>query len=143
VSSGKAAPTGRVQVLRVATYFLALLVVSTAVLLAYVSSVLAFGAFGVLIGVVLVLLVHQPITRVTAASAILLALAFVVPATLVHETFRSDHCIQGVPCDPVPDFNWELRRGLAAALLSAGLVMASIGSFRSSRHTHPQRQAPG
>jgi hypothetical protein len=118
-------------------YFLALLVVSTAALLAYASSVLAYMAFGLAIAAMLVLLVHQPISLMTVASAVLVTLAFIVPATLVHATYRSSGCIDGVPCDPAPNLHGELRLGLAGVLLSAALVVAAVGLFRASRLTHP------
>jgi hypothetical protein len=136
VSTQQAASIGTVQVLRATTYFVALLIASTAGLLAYVSSVLAFAAFGLVIAAVLVLLVHQPISRVTAVSALLVALAFIAPATLVHVTYSSAGCVDGVPCDPAPNLHWGLRFGLTALLLCAALVAAAVGLFRSSRLTH-------
>jgi hypothetical protein len=144
VSAEQSASIRRIQVLRVATYFLALLVASTGTLLAYVSSVLAYAAFGLVIAAVLVLLVHQPINPLAILSAILLALAFIVPATLGHETYSSALCIRGVPCDPVPNSHLGLRVGLAAVLFFAALVTAAVGRFRSARlhHTpHPRHRS--
>jgi hypothetical protein len=149
VSSAEAAPIGRIQVLRGATYFLALLIVSLAALLALVDRYhpaparIAFGAFGLVIAATLVLWVHQPIGTMTVSSAILLGLAFIVPATLVHETFSSAHCVRGVPCDPVPNGHLGLRVGLAAVLLFMSLVTAAAGAFRSrlSRAPLPGRRS--
>jgi hypothetical protein len=141
VSTQQASSIGALQVLRATTYFVALLVASTAALLAYVSSVFAYAAFGLIIAVLLVLLVHQPISSTTVSSVVLLALAFIVPATLVHVTFSSAGCVEGVPCDPVPNLHGGLRLGLAAVLLSAALATAAVGLFRSSRRkdsSHPR-----
>jgi hypothetical protein len=131
------------QVLRATTYFAALLIVSTAALLAFVASSLpdatriTLAAFGLVIAAVLVLLVHQPIGHMTAASAIFVALAFILPATLVHETSRGGLCGGGpTPCDPGMNSHMGLRVGLMAALLLASLVSAAVGLFRFSRLTH-------
>jgi hypothetical protein len=141
VSTQQAASIGAIQVLRATTYFVALLIASTAALLAYVSSVFAYAAFGLIIAAVLVLLVHQPIGLMTVTSVILVALAFIVPATSVHTTFSSSGCVDGVPCDPAPNLHEALRLGLAAILFSAALVTAAGGLFRSFRLTHsPQPQ---
>lgn len=127
------------RVLRATTYFLALLVASTAALLAFVASSLpdatriALAAIGVVIAAVLVLLVHQPIGRMTAASVILFAMTFVVPKIFVHETFSSAHCVRGVPCDPVPSSHPGLRLALAGVLLFISLMTAAVGLIRSSR----------
>jgi hypothetical protein len=130
----------RFQVLRATTYFAALLVVSTAALLAFVASSLpdatriTFAAFGVVIAAVMVLLVHQPIGRMTAASVVLFAMAFVVPKFFVHETLNAALCRgSSTPCTPMPNSHPGLRLGLAAVLLSAALVTAAMGRFRSSR----------
>jgi hypothetical protein len=94
MSRQPSASIGGIQVLRATTYFVSILVVSASALLAFVASTLpdatriALAAFGLIIAVVLVLLVHQPIGLVTASSAILAALAFILPATLVHEKSR-------------------------------------------------------
>jgi len=143
VSARQASSIGAMQVLRATTYFVALLFASTAALLTYVSSVFAYAAFGLIIAALLVLLVHQPISSMTVLSAVLLPLAFIVPATLVHVTFSSAGCVEGVPCDPAPNLHGGLRLGLAAVLLSAALVTAAVGLFRSSRRTyapHPRRR---
>lgn len=134
MSAEQSASIGRIQVLRGATYFIALLVVSTAALLAHVSSVLAHAAFGLVIAAVLVMLVHQPIGRMTLSSAILLALAFIVPATFVHETPDTTGCAGAMsPCDPAMNSHLGLRLGLAAVLLFAAFVTAAVGRLRSSR----------
>jgi hypothetical protein len=124
-------------------YFVALLVASTATLLAFVASSLpdvtriTLAAFGVVIAAMLVLLVHQPIGRMSAISAILVALAFILPASLVHETSRGGLCGGGpTPCDPGMNSHMGLRVGLMAVLLFASLVSAAVGLFRSSRLTH-------
>jgi hypothetical protein len=117
-------------------YFLALLVASTAGLLASVSSELVYVALGLIIAAVMVLWAHQPISRMTAISAVLLALAFIVPATLVEETFSSARCVEGVPCDPLPNNHPGLRIGIAAVVLLISLVVAVVGLFRSSRIDH-------
>jgi preprotein translocase subunit SecY len=128
-----------IQVVRGATYFLALLAAGTGALLASVDSTspvvtrIAYAAFGLVIAAVWVLWVHQSISRVSVSSAILLVLAFVVPATFVHETFDSTGCVRGVPCDPVPNLHRGLRFGLATVLLFAALVTAAAGWVRSSR----------
>lgn len=138
MSPERSASNGSIQVLRGATYFLALLVVSTGALLAFVASVLAFAAFGLVIAAVLVLLVHQPVGRMTVSTAILLALAFIVPATFVHETPDTTGCAGAMnPCDPAMNSHWGLRLGLAAVLLFAAFVTAAVGSVRSSRLTDP------
>ena len=128
------------RVLRATTYFLALLVASTAALLAFVASSLpnatriTLAAFGVAIAAVLVLLVHQPIGRMTAASVILFAMAFIVPKLFVHETWNAALCRgSSTPCTPTPNSHMGLRLGLAAVLLSAALVTAAVGLIRSSR----------
>ena len=72
MSTQQAASIRASQVLLATTYFVALLVASTAGLLAYASSVLAYAAFGLVIAAVLVLLARQRISRMTAASVILL-----------------------------------------------------------------------
>lgn len=131
-------------ILRGTTYFLALLVASTAGLLASVSSELFYVAFGLIIAAVMVLWAHQPISRMTTISAVLLALAFIVPATLVEETFSSAHCVEGVPCDPLPNSHPELRMGIGAVVLLSSLVVAVVGLFRSSRIDHtplPRRRS--
>jgi hypothetical protein len=117
-------------------YFLALLVASTAGLLASVSSELFYLALGLIIAAVLVLWAHQPISRMTAISALLLPLAFIVPATLVTETFSSARCVEGAPCDPLPNNHPGLRIGIAAVVLLISLVVAVVGLFRSSRIDH-------
>jgi hypothetical protein len=143
VSRERSATTERIQVLRATTYFVALLVVSTAALLAFVDSLsptvtrIAYTAFGVVIAAVLVLLVHQPIGRMSVFSAILLALAFIIPETFVHETFNSAQCIGSTtPCDLAPINHPGLRLAIAAVLLFASLVSAAVGLFRSSRLSH-------
>jgi hypothetical protein len=150
VATERSAPIEGIRVVRAATYFLALLVVSLGALLASVDPYapsptrIAFAAFGLVIAAVMVLWVHQPIGRMTVSSAIFLASAFIVPAILVHETFSSADCIRGVPCDPVPNSHLGLRIGLAAVSLFAALVTAAVGLFRSSRlhHTpHPRRRS--
>lgn len=130
------------QVLRATTYFVALLVASTAGLLAFVDSYesaaarIAFAALGLVIAAVMVLWVHQPIGRMSVSSAILLILAFIAPTTLVHETFNTALCRGSTtPCTPTPNSHLGLRLGLAAVLLSAALVTAAVGLFRSSRGT--------
>ncbi len=130
----------RIQVLRATTYFGALLVVSTAALLALVASSLpdvtriTLAAFGVTIATVLVLLVHQPIGRMSAVSTILVALAFILPATLIHETSRGGRCGGGpTPCDPGMNSHMGIRLGLMAILLLAALIAAGVGVIRSSR----------
>lgn len=132
--------------LRATTYFIAFLILSTAALLAFVASSLpdatriALAAFGLLIAAVLVLLVHQPIGRMTAVSAILLALAFILPATLVHETPRGGLCAGAItPCDPGMNSHLGLQIGFAAVLLSAALVTAAVGLFRAARPTETSR----
>lgn len=137
----------RIQILRAGTYFAALLVATIAALLAFVDSYdpaparIAYGASGLVIAAVMVLWVHQPIGRMSASSAILLILAFVVPATLVRETFSAFHCVRGVPCDPVPNSHLGLRIGLAAVLLFISLVTAVAGLFRFPR-PHITSSAP-
>jgi hypothetical protein len=139
VEAGRSTSSGSIQVLRGGTYFLALLVVGLGALLAFVDSTspavnrIAYIAFGLVIATVLVLLVQQPIGRITVASVLLLVLAYIVPAVFVHETFHSTGCIQGVPCDPAPNLHEGIRFGLAAALLVASLVGAAAGQIRSSR----------
>ena len=130
------------QVLRATTYFLALLVASTAALLAIVASSLpdatriTLAALGVVIAAVLVLLIHQPIGRMTAASVILFAMAFIVPKFFVHETLNVALCRgSSTPCTPMPNSHPGLRLGLATVLLSAALITAAVGRFRSSRLT--------
>ena len=133
------------QVLRATTYFVALLIASTAALLAYVSSVFAYAVFGLIIAAVLVLLVHQPVSHMTALSAIWLALAFIVPKVFVHETLNTALCRGSTtPCTPTPDSHLGLRLGLAGVLLSAALITAAVGRFRSSRLTYtpiPRRRS--
>ena len=136
MSAERSASIGTVQILRAATYFVALLVVSTAALLAYVSSVLVYASFGMFIAAVLVLLVHQRVSLATVSSMILLVLAYIVPATLVRTTFDSGGCTPGIPCDPVPNSHPGLRLGLAAVLLFAALITAAVGAIRSSRLTN-------
>jgi hypothetical protein len=132
---------GAVQVLRGATYFLALVVASTAALLAYVSSVFILAVFGVIIAVVLVLLVHQPIGLMTASSVILVALAFIVPATVVRTTYGPCSGNLPTPCDPAPNSHTELRLGIAAVLLFATLIAAAVGAISASRLTNsPHRR---
>jgi hypothetical protein len=148
VSSGWSATTGRIQVLRAATYFAALLVASTAALLAFVASSLpdvtriTFAAFGLVIASVLVLLAHQPIGRMSAISAIVVTLAFILPATLVHETSGGGLCGGGpTPCDPGMNSHMGLRLGLMAILLFGALIAAGVGAIGSSRLTnapHPR-----
>jgi hypothetical protein len=135
-----APPSGTLQVLRAGTYFVALLVVSTGALLAFVASILptptriTLAAFGLIVAVVLVLLVRQTIGRMTASSAILLALAYIAPKVLVQETFNTALCRGSMsPCHPTPNSHPGLRLGLAAVLLFAALVTAAVGAFRSSR----------
>jgi hypothetical protein len=135
VSAEQRARSESIRVLRGTTYFIALLIFSSGALLAYVSSVLAYAAFGLIIGAVLVLLVYLPIGRMSVSSATLVALAFIVPETFVHQTFTTARCVQGVPCDAVPNSHPGLRLGLAAAVLVAALVTAAVGVFRSSRPT--------
>ena len=125
-----------VQILRGATYFLALLVASTAALLASVSSVFILAVFGLIIAAVLVLLVHQPISRMTATSAVLGALAWILPAMVVQTTYGPCSEDLPTPCDPAPNSHPGLRLGLAAVLLFATLIAAAVGAIRSSRHTN-------
>ena len=95
---------------------------------------ITFVAFGVTIAAVLVLLVHQPIGRMSVVSTILAALAFIVPATLVHETSRGGLCGGGpTPCDPGMNSHMGLRLGLMAILLFAAFITAGVGVIRSSR----------
>jgi hypothetical protein len=144
VSREQSATTGRMQVLRATTYFVGLLVASTATLLAFADSSLPdvtritlAAVVGLVIVAVLMLLVHQPIGRMSAVSAILVALAFILPATLVHETSKGGLCGGGpTPCDPGMNSHVGLRVGLMAVLLFASLVSAAVGLFRSSRLTH-------
>ena len=137
MSPEQSATIGRIQVLRGATYFIAILVASTGALLAYVASVLAYAAFGVVIAAVLVLLVHQPIRHMTVASVIFVALAFIAPSAFVHQTFNTAGCRGAVtPCTPTPNSHLGLKMGLASSLLAAALVTAAVGWVRSSRLTH-------
>jgi hypothetical protein len=133
VSPEPSAANARIRALRAATYFVALLVASTAGLLAYVSAVLMYSVFGLVIAAVLVLLVDQPISRLTVASMVLVTVAFIAPATFVHITYSSAGCIDGVPCDPAPNLHEGLHLGLAAVLLFAALITAAVGAIRSSR----------
>ena len=138
----------RIEVLRATTYFAALLVVSSAALLALVASSLpdvtriTLAAFGVTIAAVLVLLVHQPIGHMSVVSTILVALAFILPAILVHETSGGGLCGGGpTPCDPGMNSHMGLRLGLMAILLFGALIAAGVGAIGSSRLTnapHPR-----
>ena len=134
----------RFQVLRATTYFAALLLVSTAGLLAFVDSYdpaparIAFAALGLVIAAVMVLWVQQPIGRMTVSSAILVLLAFTAPSILVHETFNTALCRGSTtPCTPTPNSHLGLRLGLAAILLFAALTTAAVGRFRASRLSTP------
>jgi hypothetical protein len=136
VSTQQRASNGTIQVLRGATYFVALLFALTGTLLAFVASVPAYVGFGLLIAAVLILLAHQRLGRMTLLTAILLILSFTVPAIFVHETPDTTGCAQALtPCDPAMNSHLGLRLGLAAALLFAALVTAGIGLVRSSRPT--------
>ncbi len=141
VSTQQAASIGGIQVLRATTHFVALLIASTGALLAYVASVLAYGAFGVVIAAVLVLLVHQPIRAMTVESVIFLALAFIAPSAFVHVTYNTAACRGSTtPCDPAPNNRLGLLLVLTAILLGAALVTAAVGCVRSSRLTHAPRR---
>ena len=123
------------------TYFLALLVAGSGALLAFVdryspiATRTAYVAFGLIIAAVLVLLVHQRVSRTTVASVISLALAFIAPSTLVRETFESIGCVAGVPCDPAPNSHLGLRVGLAGAFLLTALITGVVGLFRSPKRS--------
>jgi len=139
--------TGRsdyLALLRGVTYFVALLVAGSGVLIAVADASSPRGSralyvcFGLVIAAVIVLSVHQPPSRFTVFSFVLLALVFVAPATLVRTTWESTGCVMGVPCDPAPDFHAGLRLGIAAVLLVASLVSAVAGVLRSPRS--PPRQ---
>ena len=113
-------------------YLASFLIISTAALLSYVSSVLVYAAFGLVIAAVLIILTHQPLGRIAALTAILLILSFVIPAISVHETPNTADCAgASTPCDPSMNSHPGLRLGLAAALLIAALITASVGLFRS------------
>jgi Ca2+/Na+ antiporter len=143
VSPAPATPSGTIQVLRAATYLIALLIIGMGALLAVADATspattrMTYVGFGLVIAAVVVLLVHQRIGRIAMASAILLVLAFVVPATLVQETY-STHCVAGVPCDPVPNSQEGLRLGIAAVLLVGSLLTAAAGALRPPRSSAPR-----
>ena len=134
-------PTARsdyLSLLRGVTYFVALLVAGSGVLIAVADTSSPRGTralyvcFGFVISTVLVLLVHQRPSRFTVFSFVFLTLVFVAPATLVRTTWESTGCVMGVPCDPAPHSHEGLRIGLAAVTLSAALTTAAVGLFRSS-----------
>ena len=130
-----------VSLLRGVTNFFALLVAGSGALLAFVDenspvpTRTAYVAFGLIIAAVLILMVHQGISRMTVASLILLALAFIAPATLVRTTWESTGCVTGVPCDPSPNDHLGLRFGLAGAFLLAALITGVAGLVRSSKRS--------
>ena len=113
-------------------------------MLAYVSSVLVYAVFGLVIAAVLILLAHQPLSRITALSAILLILSYIVPAISVRETPDAADCASAIaPCDPSINSHPGLRLGITAALLVASLVAAAVGLFRESHRTDaPQTRLP-
>jgi hypothetical protein len=142
VSTARSDLRWSLRTLRVVTYYLALLVLSTGVLLAFVASIypsitrVAFVAFAVAIAGTLVLLAHQSLGWHAGASALCLSLAFVLPGLLIRSTPDSTSCrsVTGPPpCDPAINSHLGLRVGLMAALLGLALVLAVLGSARSSR----------
>jgi hypothetical protein len=141
VETARSARSDYVSLLRGATYSLALLVAGSGALLAFVdenSSVptrTAYVALGLVFAAVLIVMVHQGISRMTVASVILLALAFIAPATLVRTTWESTGCVTGVPCDPSPNDHLGLRFGLAGAFLLAALITGVVGLDRSSKRS--------
>lgn len=68
-------------------------------------------------------------------SLILLALAFIAPATWVRTTWVSTGCVTGVPRDPSPNDQLGLRFGLAGAFLLAALMTAVAGLVRRSKRS--------
>jgi hypothetical protein len=138
VDRARTARNDYLSLLRGVTYFVALLVAGSGVLIAVADTSSPRGTravyvcFGLVIAAVLVLLVHQRLGRFTASSFVLLALAFVAPAALVRTTWESTGCVVGVPCDPAPHSHQGLRLGLAAVILLTALITAAVGLFRSS-----------
>lgn len=132
-------PPRGITPLRAATYFIALLVLGTGALLVTVASNFPtsarIGLSGVAIAIagVMVLLVHQPLSRLSISAAILVALSFILPPLLIHSTPTG--CLGHVgppPCDPGMNSHLGLQVGLMAALAVAALLAAIAGAARSS-----------
>jgi hypothetical protein len=144
VDTVRTARSDYLSLLRGVTYFVALLVAGSGVLIAVADTSSPRGTralyvcFGLVIATVLVLLVHQQPSRFTVFSFVFLTLVFVAPATLVRTTWESTGCVMGVPCDPAPHFHVGLRPGIATVLLLASLLSAVAGVLRSPRSPSPQ-----
>ena len=140
--------TEYVPLLRGVTYILALLVAGSGALLAFVDqnspvpTRTAYVAFGLVIAAVLIVMVHQGISRITVASVILLALAFIARVTLVRTTWENTGCETGVPCDPSPNDHLGLWFGLAGAFLLAALITGVVGLVRSLKRSGAAALAP-
>src|SRR4026209_1402984 len=85
-------PARAITPLRAVAYFLALLVLGTGALLVVVASDLPsaarIGLSGVSLDIagVIVLLVHQPLGRLSISAGILVVFSFILPPLLIHET---------------------------------------------------------
>jgi hypothetical protein len=91
--------------------------------------------FTIAIAGVIVLLVHQPIGRLSISAAILVVLSFVLPPMLIHSTPTS--CVGHVgppPCDPAMNLHLGLRVGAMAVLAGAASLAAIAGTLRFSRY---------
>lgn len=122
--------------LRATAYFIALLVLGTGALLVIVASDLPaaarIGLSGVSIAIagVMVLLVHQPLGRLSISAAMLVVFSFILPPLLIHETPTG--CLGHVgppPCDPGMNLHLGLQVGLMAALAGAALLAAITGAL--------------
>jgi hypothetical protein len=125
--------------LRAAAYFIALLILGTAALLVTVASNFPtstrIGLSGIAIAIawVIVLLVHQLLSRLSISVAILVALSFILPPLLIHSTPTG--CLGHVgrpPCDPGMNSHLGLQVGLMAAFVGAALLASIARAARSS-----------
>jgi hypothetical protein len=88
-------------------------------------------AVAIAIAAVLVLLVHQRFGTLTVVSAMLVSLAFVIPAVTIRTTWESSGCGGGVPCDAYPIGHDGLVMSLVATFLIGALFAAIVGLARS------------
>ncbi|MDP9341010.1 MAG: hypothetical protein M3Q23_02645 [Actinomycetota bacterium] len=120
-------------------YFVAALVMSAGAAVSLAASAWGYAAVGTALSAILLLLVHQRVSRWALASGILTIAAFVAPALLVRPTWSSDGCHPNVICDsrlvghPGPQI--ALLTALLAGALGAAVAVA--GLIRSRTRSSP------
>jgi predicted membrane channel-forming protein YqfA (hemolysin III family) len=131
------AGTFGIRVLRVGTYFLAVITVSTGIVFAVLASYdppafrIATLLFAVAVGALAVLFVHQPFRRWSVLSLGFVVLSIVVPWWFVHDT--PEPCSGRLPgiCELRVNTHFGLRLDIFAVLLALAVTCSIVGFARA------------